>query len=404
MNRYLLILLIAGITTSSFSQTADNVNGQLTIGRVDSLYSEELKEQRTFWVYLPQGAADTTKSFPVLYLLDGDAHFYSVAGMMRQLGEANGNSIVPESIVVAILNTNRTRDLTPSAVSYMPNSGGADQFTAFMEQELMPYIEQKYRSTSYRTLVGHSWGGLFTLHTLLNHSELFDNYISIDPTIRWNGLQFLEKAKNRLNEQGLGGKTLFLGVANRLPEGLSLNTVERDTNRNSEHIRKMLELTEAAQASKGLNFGWKFYPDDNHMGVPLIAAYDGLRFLFPWYRFDEEIIFDQENPMEAKAFIALVKAHFANISDRFGYQVVPDERLVDRLGDASLSVRDMDKAYALFQLNIMNYPHSPYVFEALGDFYRRSGETEKAIEQYKTALQKGETARVKRKLDRLTGR
>ncbi len=90
-------------------------NNPVTIGSVDSIYSQILKEQRNFWVHLPASARDglhPKKKFPVVYLLDGDKNFTWVVGMIDLLSSVNGNSFFPEMIVVGILNTARTRDLT----------------------------------------------------------------------------------------------------------------------------------------------------------------------------------------------------------------------------------------------------------------------------------------------------
>src|SRR6185503_6006540 len=76
----------------------------VTIGTTDSLYSATLKENRKFLVYTPPSYSDTTYSprrYPVLYLLDGDAHFHSVTGLLQILGTGvNATYVVPEMIVV----------------------------------------------------------------------------------------------------------------------------------------------------------------------------------------------------------------------------------------------------------------------------------------------------------------
>ena len=97
------------------------VNGQnnndIVIGKIDSINSKILDEQRKVWIYVPDANSNgifEKKNYPVVYLLDGDAHFYSVVGMIQQLSSVNGNTICPKMIVVGIPNTNRTRDLTPT--------------------------------------------------------------------------------------------------------------------------------------------------------------------------------------------------------------------------------------------------------------------------------------------------
>ncbi|WP_367881823.1 alpha/beta hydrolase-fold protein [Ferruginibacter sp.] len=58
----------------------------MTVGTIDSIQSKILNEQRKIWRYLPNsGQADSKQRYPVLYLLDGDVHFYSVVGMIQHL-------------------------------------------------------------------------------------------------------------------------------------------------------------------------------------------------------------------------------------------------------------------------------------------------------------------------------
>ncbi len=96
-------------------------NNQVSIGTIDSLQSRILNEQRKVWIYVPDSwKPGSTQRYPVVYLLDGNGHFFSVVGMIQQLSQVNGNTICPEMIVVGIPNTDRTRDLTPSHVDADP--------------------------------------------------------------------------------------------------------------------------------------------------------------------------------------------------------------------------------------------------------------------------------------------
>ena len=152
--------LLAHLT---FSQgKVDKAN--IVIGHTDSLQSGILGEQRKIWVHVPEGSPNSKDRYPVVYVLDGDGHFSSVVGMIQQLS-TGGNSNVPKMMVVAIPNTDRTRDLTPTHIDAEPpfmdsasskTSGGGENFIAFMEKELMPHIEAKYPAAPYKILIGHS--------------------------------------------------------------------------------------------------------------------------------------------------------------------------------------------------------------------------------------------------------
>lgn len=374
---------------------------RIRIGIVDSIYSDILKEKRPIWISIPESAENSQKKFPVIYLLDGTAHFYSTVGMVHQLSVANGNTILPEMIVIAIPNTNRIRDLTPSEVSYFPSSGGAENFSDFLEKELVPYVDTKYPTTTYRTLIGHSWGGLFSLNTLINHSSVFDNYVAIDPSIRWDDLNFFKEASERLKNERFDKKSLYLAVANRLPKDLDLNTVLKDTLKSSEHMRTILQFNEICGKASGLNFDWGFYANDNHNGVPFIAAYDAVRSLFDWYNFDEEFLFQEGLNMSVPELMSVITKHFENISDHFNYTFLPPEASINRYGDILMSVQQYEKAFALYDLNIKNYPNSFQAFDALGDFYRARTKKEMAIEFYQKSLILQETEIVRRKLNSL---
>ena len=109
-------------------------------------------------------------------------------------------------ILVGISNrNNRTRDLTTSQIkmrrgaSMDQDTGGADKFTHFIAEELMPHIDSKYPTAPYRTLIGHSYAGLFTINVLINHSHLFNNYIAIDPSLDWDSQKLLKQAKFKEN-------------------------------------------------------------------------------------------------------------------------------------------------------------------------------------------------------------
>jgi predicted alpha/beta superfamily hydrolase len=142
----------------------------ITIGRIDSVWSATLKENRNYIVYTPPGYAQSPylpRAYPVLYLLDGNAHFHSVTGLLQFLGTGiNGAFVVPEMIVIAIPNTNRTRDLSPTAATVgfdgkptpaFASGGGGPKFLRFIKTELIPHIDSTMRIEPYRILVGHHW-------------------------------------------------------------------------------------------------------------------------------------------------------------------------------------------------------------------------------------------------------
>ena len=91
-----LILLLLPLTMRS--------QEDICIGKKQSLHSAVLNEERNYWIHLPAGyEQDTTKRYPVIYLLDGDAFFHSLVGISRTFTTVRGKYL-PESIIIGVLN------------------------------------------------------------------------------------------------------------------------------------------------------------------------------------------------------------------------------------------------------------------------------------------------------------
>jgi hypothetical protein len=244
-------------------------NGQIVVGKTDSLTSKILGEKRHLWISLPGGYDEdifTRRNFPVIYLLDANTNFQVVNGFVRQLSGINGNLTLPESIIVGILNTDRTRDLTPSHVASDPTSGGGEKFVQFLEQELIPYIDSAYHTAPFRTLIGHSFGGLTAVNILINHTKLFNAYIAVDPTMGWDDRKLLEQSRQLLAQKNFSGRSLFLGIANTMPLGMDTLRARHDTSGGTYHIRAILDTKDALGKSKMLTWSYKYYADDERFG------------------------------------------------------------------------------------------------------------------------------------------
>lgn len=160
--------------------------------------SSSLGETRVVCVWLPPEYNDTENSYPVLYMPDGGIKedFPHVANTLADLISTGS---IPPLILVGIENTDRRRDLTgPSDVAsdakIAPLSDGSSKFRHFIADELIPEINQRYRTTDRRSIIGESAAGLFVVETMLLQPEMFDSYMAIDPALYWNDRYLLRTA------------------------------------------------------------------------------------------------------------------------------------------------------------------------------------------------------------------
>jgi len=368
------------------SASSQQENSDIVIGRKDSLYSRILKENRPYWIHFPADYFDSTSGFsprryPVLYLLDGDAHFYSVSGLIQILGSGvNGTYVIPDMIVVAIPNTDRTRDLTPThsdhdnsgtPQDYFKSSGGGTAFLNFIKDELIPHIDSGYKTMAFRVFVGHSFGGITVINALYTMPEAFNAYIAIDPSLWWDKQILLKRARTYFQHAILNKKTLYLAQANTLSKG---DTVVND---HFESIKEFATLLETRNRS-GLNWKYDYYGDDDHGSVPFIAEYNGLRFIFNDYHMRFGDVFSHPEWMQQ---------HYTKFSEETGVRFPPPEGVVNMMGYQALSTKDYGLALKYFQMNIDSYPGSSNVFDSMGDALMQKGDFKKAIESFSKSVQ-----------------
>ncbi len=196
MTTLLLILAVA--------QAPADAGTPLEIGRTYRIESRTLSETRVIDVVLPASyGSDSTRRYPLLLVLDGE-YEHQIAASISQFYAETGQ--VPEMIVVGVRNTNRQRDMTTPPVTGFqlppeaPEAGGAERFLAFLGDELLPYLDQRYRTTPLRVIVGHSLGGLLSIYALAHRPELFTGYILMEPSAWWNRGAEVDQAKAMLQQ------------------------------------------------------------------------------------------------------------------------------------------------------------------------------------------------------------
>jgi predicted alpha/beta superfamily hydrolase len=261
MRENILLIVILGLLTSGTGYTQD-VN--FKIGVKDSIQSIILNENRKLVVSLPKNYEATNKSYPVLYLLDGEE-----AVILNSINVTN--YLRAEMIIVAIPNTDRDRDMMPlSTPTYKVQNPGAEHFLSFIEKELIPHVEKSYRSNGQRTILGASLSGLFVMYAFLEKPELFENYIGNSAGWYADMNAFFGELTNQAfkNRDQFKGKKLF--VANSL--------IDRYDPKKEVH-NGMLEFSDKVRSELGNGLVYKYVTYDNYGHVPYPGFYDGLKYV-----------------------------------------------------------------------------------------------------------------------------
>ncbi|WOK04644.1 alpha/beta hydrolase-fold protein [Imperialibacter roseus] len=372
------LLLPIFISLVSIKALAQEGGTDIVIGKSHVIHSKILNEKRHYAVYLPDGYSNKSshpKNYPVMYVLDGESHFHSASGIV----DVRSPFYLPQMIVVAIGNTDRWRDLTPTSndsLAGSPNSGvkttgGGEAFLKFIEKELVPHIEETYRTTPYRLFVGHSLGGLTALYSAYFQPKLFNAYIVIDPSLQWDHFLMLKKFEEEAMQTKLANKSFFISESKRKPEENPAFPEFYTA------FDKMLDIFRASK-TPGLRWRHEEYKSETHGSVPLLAEIAGLDFIFDNYRINIE----SDSPEAAK-----LKTHFERFSEDLHFSFPPPEVVVNVMAYNFMVRKEYDKALECYLLNIENYPKSSSAYLTVGDIYRdKKGDRKKALEYYERYL------------------
>jgi len=404
VNLILLVLSVLLFVNLGNSQSKYLVE----LGNIESIKSTVLNEDRAYYVQLPQNYNDK-KKYPVIYVLDGGVLLNAV----HLVHDNYYGGFMPEMIIVGVSNANnRTRDLTTSKIKerhrmpYNEENGEANKFSKFLINELIPHIENKYPVTNYRTIIGHSYGGLFAANLLVKHTEVFQNYLLIDPSLDWDNQKLLKESELEFNKEKFEGKNIYVSLSGQLHmqnKDITINNVMEDSSEYTLSARSNIGFYNLVKSQEtiGLNIKWKYYKDDLHGTVPLPSILDGLKYFFEWYIIENPELFNSpDTPIED--LVNLIRKREDKLKKYFGYFEAPfEEDLFIMLGYMSLEMGQPKKSLTFFNLNIEYNPKSANAYDSLADYYMSQNDFDNAIMSLKMALDFSGDSKYKKRIEEI---
>jgi len=372
MSNYLLMNSIGFITrkvscfliTILFITTNVSAVESLNFGHSEKFFSKILNEERTLLIKLPDDYENAQGvKYPVLYTLDGATHFHHVAGTLQWL--SNTANITPQHIVVALVTDSglqRARDFTirdEGKIKYKGvEFGGADEFIQFLSTELIPYIDDKYRTKNFRTLAGHSAAGSLVLHTINTTNNLFQAYIAMSPNLDSGNrsLKAVKRFEKMLNSNKNHRTFLFTSLGN---EPLYQSTFDKLT-------------TAINKASPKILTGkFQVFSHETHMSNPSKSFHNAMLALANYKGWSVD-------PKITSKGLNTVKKHFKNISKYWETLVNPTEGFLINMAFNDLEQKNFQQAIDTFLYAISLYPNSQEAHEHLASAYQGNGQIEMA--------------------------
>jgi len=375
-----LLLIILLFAETIYAQNADDV----VIAKEIKINSAVLGEERIIYVSVPSGYDDSKDSYQVLYILDGVTE---AIGLVKYLSDYG---VCPQLIIVSIGEVNPSRDMFPSKPQYSRGTqpakpwyakkeddelrvsrpgekiGEADKYLSFIETELFPYIEKNYRTAPYRICCGHSKGGLCVTHAFVSHTNMFNAYIALNPSLYWDDGLVMKTAEEKFASLDFKHKQFYFDIGgNEVPSTIG------DAFDFAGIIRQ--------NASSDLRWKLDYLANENHSSGTAIGVINALKFIYEDWDFDTEKIRTEG--------INAIDSFYKNLSEMFGYGISYDVSLLNNYGWGYLRNGQYDEATKIFIQNTLRFPDSPEAYNYLGEGYLAANNIDMAISSYEKAVQ-----------------
>lgn len=301
MKKISLIILVA-FSYNLYAQKGhlETLNYEIT---VDSIFSNKINDYRTIKIYLPEEYSED-KKYPVIYTLDGDWMFSPLVSQSKVLMDFD---VIPESIIVGIFHGHYEK--RNSDLSWNWDNGKLTEsssfFYDFLAKELITHIDNKYSSSGFNALVGHSNSATFSHIILTKENQPFNGFIALSQNLSKSQLEkYAEFSK--INHQ----KNKFYFVAsgkfdnhNRLKTGIFLDSLFNTNKSNKLHVKHSLYNAE-------------------HNNIVGKALKDGIEHIFSMYKHynGENISFIDSLHSKNINLIEFIEANENNIKETYGLQ------------------------------------------------------------------------------------
>ncbi|WDM61045.1 alpha/beta hydrolase [Pseudomonas sp. NEEL19] len=220
-------------------------------------------------ISLPEGDVPWTGGYPVIYLLDGNAYFPAFHAAKRAQERLRGSVLVaigyPSATPLDF--ERRAFDLSPPQPPERntPPQGGQDLFLDFIEQRLMPKVNARFKvDQDQRSLVGHSFAGMFGVYTLFTRPQLFQHVVAISPSLWWRD-RYLLAHERAFSQKAHAGQLVLTHSS------LTLLMGDREMAQEIQDARALQTRLEAL-SQYGLRSDFQLEAGEDHMSMPFRVA------------------------------------------------------------------------------------------------------------------------------------
>lgn len=329
----------------------------------EDFYSEKLNEDRKLKILLPKGYSDNDKkAYPIVLVLDADYMFELVAGNTDYYSYWEE---IPEVIVVGV-NQSETRfeDVMYSEQNSLPIENGA-KFFEFLGMEVIPYIQNKYKTEPFKVVVGHGETANFINYYLLKEQPLFNAYITISPNLAPDMINYLGESIENITSK------IFYFLATSDDDMPQIKTASDALNVRLKDVK-----------NENFNYNFQSFEGSGHYTLPSHAIPKALESIFLVFQpitkkeYTETILKLEGSPVD------YLVEKYQTINDLFGINkqiILNDFKAIEA---AIEKTKGYEYFEALSKLAKKEHPNTMLGHYYLARFYEQTGEPKKAMRTY----------------------
>jgi pimeloyl-ACP methyl ester carboxylesterase len=268
--------------------------------------------------------------------------------------------------------------MTPAATGAtaktFPTAGGAQAFTDFIVDEVLPRVRSRYRTLPTTVLAGHSFGGLYAIDVAATRPGTFAGIVAMSPSLWWNDSTPARDYATAIAKARV--TTRLFATSGGLEAPIDVTT-------------KIFAAKLDSIKPSTLAFAYRFYPEDTHGLTPEPSLVDGLKFVFAPVSLTRSPMMALGPHSDSATIVNAVSETEESYGRGARSLGLPDkfpELQMNNIGYAVLQGLNMPKVAAvLFRKNVANYPDSPNVYDSLGDALLAAGDSTAARAEFRAS-------------------
>ncbi len=373
----ILIAFFLCLNLFSFGQTPEGKKELFTIK------SEVYKADRKIAIYLPPNYEDVKdEKLPLIFVFDGqwEQLFNYITSSVSYLSDIG---VMRKYIIIGIYTEDRRKEFIPEPVTAelikkfkaKGEFGYSNLLDKHIKEEVLPFIESKFKVENFRLAIGHSLGGTYIMNSFAQNQNLFNSFIAFSPNLEYDSGQIVKKINSLL----LSKKSINSFV--------NISVGDKDLTEQSFKIGiKQLDSIFKTTKVNGLRSRFDYLKNETHQSSPFKELPSALTEFanLTGKPSDEELLKMLKN--NKSTFSKELKIKYKAISEFVGYNYIPTEREVNTMAYFSFNNKNNKEAIKVADWGLELYPKALNIFDSKAEFLDAEKDYTTSLE----VLQKGQ--------------